>query len=152
MNSASPAPEAASMRSMNRTSVTRFLRALCALALASRFGGNGRAWSPTSVLRARRRCAPPVTTLTSTLVPSLAVWSRAIQYSHNGCVGALPTPASRFVPVGQSRHPLSRRGSVLGPWVRCRARWGLTLRSTGPAGTCFDLRSASARRAGYLAR
>jgi hypothetical protein len=28
----------------------------------------------------------------------------------------------------------------------------LTLRSTGPAGTCFDLRSASRRRAGYLRR
>ena len=28
----------------------------------------------------------------------------------------------------------------------------LTLWSTGPAGTCFDLRSASRRRAGYLER
>jgi hypothetical protein len=28
----------------------------------------------------------------------------------------------------------------------------LTLRSTGPAGSCFDLRSRSARRAGYLQR
>jgi hypothetical protein len=30
--------------------------------------------------------------------------------------------------------------------------FGLTFRSTGPAGTCLDLRSASRRRAGYLQR
>ncbi len=32
------------------------------------------------------------------------------------------------------------------------AKRRLTLRSTGPAGSCLDLRSPSARRAGYLAR
>jgi hypothetical protein len=31
-------------------------------------------------------------------------------------------------------------------------RGGLTSRSTGPAGSCFHLRSSSARRAGYLYR
>ena len=51
----------------------------------------------------------------------------------------------------------------MGPWPRGhRQLWylarsthplsALTFRSTGPAGTCLDLRSASRRRAGYLHR
>jgi hypothetical protein len=38
---------------------------------------HGRAWSPTSALRAHSCRVPSATTLTSTLMPSLAVWSRA---------------------------------------------------------------------------
>ena len=34
----------------------------------------------------------------------------------------------------------------------CQLQRGLTARSTGRAGSCFDLRRAPARRAGYLAR
>jgi hypothetical protein len=60
-----------------------------------------------------------------------------------------------------SRYPRSaawRNFSLLSVAMNTAASLGnhrvrrLTLRSTGPAGTCFDLRSASRRRAGYLER
>jgi hypothetical protein len=83
--------------------------------------------------------------------------------------GAVTTPrrASRWLRFSTriSRFALADLRRLRGPSVQ-RARFslrssgparqvmrgGLTLRSTGPAGTCLDLRSASARRAGYLYR
>ena len=66
--------------------------------------------------------------------------------------GALPVRALHFVRADQSQQQLPCRASVVRHWIYSRMRWGLTQRSTGRAGTRFDLRSPSAQRAGYLAR
>jgi hypothetical protein len=147
MSSASSALHASSMPSMNSASVTAF----CAPSVPSRS-------LPLLATRARlishasASCAQVVRSASAHthINPCAFAHGRDARLSviPHGYVGALPIRASRVAPAGQARNRLLRRTSAL--VVRGRARWGLTLRSTGPAGTCFDLRSASRRRAGYL--
>jgi len=58
----------------------------------------------------------------------------------------------RRLPVSKPSWPWSVAMSIAASSARPPNLWRLTFRSTGRAGTCFDLRRASRRRAGYLQR
>jgi hypothetical protein len=128
------------------------LLALRALASDSTLGYTGAPDLPPQRFGRATDRAPSVATLPLTLVASLIIRSRAL-FSHVGLsYGRARMLPPRFV----SARP--RAASVIVPYLgrwqsgHSRASRGLTLRSTGRAGTCFHLRSPSARRAGYLDR
>jgi len=128
------------------------LRALRALATDSTHSYPGAPDLPQQrFVRATDR-APSVDLLALDLVASLAGRSRA-PFSPINCLrGRALRRTPRFVPA----RPIAALAIVPCRGHRqsspSRARWGLTQRSTGRAGTCLDLRPPSARRAGYLAR
>jgi hypothetical protein len=151
MNSASLIRQASSTPSTNRASRARLLRALRAFASTFAFGYTGAPGLPRQ--RFVRTAAAFHQRLRSHQPLCLRSRSDRAPVRHCGwlrwraCNPSIALRASRSIVALLSRH-----ASVLAHRARGRAHWGLTLRSTGPAGTCFDLRSASARRAGYLYR
>jgi len=122
---------------LSRRRTAHCLRALRALATDSTRGYTGAHDLPRQrFVRATDR-APSVATLTLTLVASLTVRSRA-PFRYLGLRhGRARMPAPRFVRA----RPIAASAILpcLGPWqsVPLHARWGLTLRSTGRAGTCL---------------
>ena len=151
MDSPSRVLHASSMPSLNSASVTRLLRALRAFASVSTFGYTG---AP-GLTRRRFVCAGVALrqrlrshqTLCLRWLSGRAPFGGCARLRWRACNSGIALRASRPIAALPSR-----RTSVLARRARGRACWGLTLRSTGPAGTCFDLRSPSARRAGYLDR
>jgi len=129
-----------------------WLRALRAFATASTHGCPGAPDLPRQRFVRTTDRAPSVAPLALARVASLTVGSRAPFSYMNGLCGRARMPAPHFVPARLIA--ALAIAPCLGHWQSgpSRARWGLTLRSTGRAGTCFDLWSPSARRAGYLAR
>jgi len=127
-------------------------RALRALATDSTHGCPGARDLPhLRFVRAADR-APSVTLLAPDLVASLTGRSRAPYSDIDWLCGRARLRTPRFVPA----RPITALAIVpcrgpRQPGPR-RARWGLTQRSTGRAGTRLDLRSPSRRRAGYLQR
>ena len=135
-----------------RSRPIRRLRALPALATNSSHGCPGAPDLPHQrFVRATDR-APSVASLALNLVASLTVRSRARLSYINWLRGRARLRTPRFVPA----RPIAALAIVRCRGTRqpcsSRARWGLTLRSTGRAGTRLDLRRAARRRAGYLQR
>jgi hypothetical protein len=128
------------------------LRALRALTRASTHGCTGAPDLPHQrFVRAADRAAS-VATPTLDLVASLAARSRAPFSYMNGLCGRARLLTPRFVPSRSIAASAIAPSDCPCPSFPRHARWGLTQRSTGRAGTRLDPRRASRRRAGYLAR
>jgi hypothetical protein len=125
-----------SMPSMNSASVTRLLRALRAFSSASAYGYTGAPALPgqrfVRAADALRQC------LRSHHPLCLRSLSGRAPCNHSAW---LRWRASNPGDALRARKPIAASAIVPRVVVRARgcARWGLTTRSTGPAGTCFDL-------------